>query len=110
MEVTKVKAHATQAMVEGGVITEVDRWGNQLADEAAKCGARCRPSLDDFLARLKVRRGTSELCAQWLRVGAGGSPTGGVPPSRIDQGPEDGEAEDVDEEWAGCDPRCGLDK
>ena len=69
MEVTKVKAHTTLAMVDGEIITEVDRWGNQLADEAAKNGARCHPSLDNFLARLKVRRGTSELCAQWLGIG-----------------------------------------
>ena len=64
LEVSKVKAHATQAMVDGELITEVDRWGNQLADEAAKRGAQCHPCLNQFLEKLKVRRGTSLLsCA-----------------------------------------------
>ena len=69
LKVTKVKAHATQAMVDGELVTEVDRWGNQLADEAAKNGARCHPSLDDFFTRLQVRRATSQRCAQWLGIG-----------------------------------------
>ena len=83
VQVTKVKAHATLAMVEGGLVTEVDRWGNQLADEAAKRGAQCHPGLDEFFAKLHVRRVTSERCAHWLGVGLEAAQRTGSLPSEL---------------------------
>ena len=69
LTVMKVKAHATQAMVDGLLISEVDRWGNELADAAAKKGAACHPCLTSFLLQLEVRRKTSRECVRWLGVG-----------------------------------------
>ena len=83
LQVTKVKAHATQAMVDGEEVTEVDRWGNQLADEAAKNGARCHPSLEDFFTRLQVRRATSERCAHWLGIGLEAAQQAGSLPAEL---------------------------
>ena len=69
LTVSKVKAHATQAMVDGNLISEIDRWGNQVADEAAKRGAACHPNLDGFMQHLAEHRARGEVGVRWLGVG-----------------------------------------
>ena len=67
--VEKVKGHATQAMVDGGLCTEVDRWGNEQADDAAKKGAAMHPDVSHTVAAQKVQRDEALQCALWLGVG-----------------------------------------
>ena len=67
--VVKVKGHATQAMVDGGVVSEVDRWGNEQADDAAKKGAAMHPDVGQTVEDQTAQRATAYQCALWLGVG-----------------------------------------
>ena len=67
--VHKVKAHATQKMVDDGEVDAVDRWGNNQADDAAKKGAALHPSTDKAAKDLRTSRLVATACAQWLGVG-----------------------------------------
>ena len=83
LTVTKVKAHTTQAMVEGNVISEVDRWGNQVADDAAKKGAECHPRLDAFLQQLAEHRKLGGAGVRWLGVGLEAAQRAGALPEAL---------------------------
>ena len=83
LQVTKVKAHATQAMVEGNVISEIDRWGNQVADDAAKKGAACHPSLDEFLKQLEAQRELGKASLRWMGVGLEAAQRAGALPEAL---------------------------
>ena len=83
LTVKKVKAHATQAMIDGNLISEVDAWGNKMADEAAKLGSACHPDVTEFLKKFKVRRLTSTVCAQWLGVGLQAAQAAGALPAEL---------------------------
>ena len=67
--VNKVKAHATQLMVESGVVSAVDRWGNSQADDAAKRGAAMHPSIAQARKDMQTSRFVAASCVQWLGVG-----------------------------------------
>ena len=67
--VHKVKAHATAAMVDGGVISDVDRYGNEMADEAAKRGASMHPIVQPTLDKIRASRLAASMSAQWIGVG-----------------------------------------
>ena len=83
LQVSKVKAHATQAMVEGHVISEVDRWGNQVADDAAKKGAACHPSLAEFMEQTEVLKEMGRASLQWMGVGLAAAQRAGALPEAL---------------------------
>ena len=69
ISVVKVKGHATQAMVDGGVVSEVDRWGNEQADAAAKNGAALHPDVRSTVDAIQAQREQAQQCALWLGAG-----------------------------------------
>ena len=69
VQVVKVKGHATQAMVESGAVSEVDKFGNDMADEAAKWGAACHPSVAAAVKTQAAGRAASRQCLLWMGVG-----------------------------------------
>ena len=81
--VEKVKAHTTQAQVDAGVISEVDRWGNAQADEAAKRGAAMHPDIDETIVMQKELREDAKQCALWLGVGLEAALRTGVMPKEL---------------------------
>ena len=63
VRVTKVKGHADESMVFGGRVRELDRLGNNAADEAADFGRRSvGPAVID------ARRNLSGFCGRWYPV------------------------------------------
>ena len=61
--VTKVKGHADAGMVSNGRVRELDRLGNNAADEAADFGRRrVGPAVTD------ARRNLSGVCGRWYPV------------------------------------------
>ena len=78
-----MKAHATQAMVEGNVVSEIDRWGNHVADDAAKKGAACHPSLDEFLQQLEGQRELGRASLRWMGVGLEAAQRAGALPEAL---------------------------
>ena len=61
--ITKVKGHADEGMVLDGWVREVDRLGNDAADEAADFGRRrVGPAVID------ARRNLSGVCGRWYSV------------------------------------------
>ena len=63
VRVTKVKGHADEGMVLDGRVREVDRLGNDAADEAAAFGRRrVGPLVID------ARRNLSGVCGRWYPV------------------------------------------
>ena len=63
VQITKVKGHADEGMVLDGRVREVDRLGNDAADEAADLG---RWSLGN--AVIDARRNLSGVCGRWYPV------------------------------------------
>ena len=63
VSISKVKGHADEGMVLDGRVREVDRLGNDAADEAADFGRR-RVSL----AVIDARRNLSGVCGRWYPV------------------------------------------
>ena len=65
-EITKVKAHSTQADVDVGRVLEVDRTGNNWADAMAKQGAKKHPT--DESDELRCRRADMAVAmvAKWI--------------------------------------------
>ena len=63
VRVTKVKGHADECVVLNGRFREVDRFGNNAADEAADFGRRrvC-------IAVIDARRNLSGVCGRWYPV------------------------------------------
>ena len=61
--VTKVKGHADEGMVLDGRVREIDRLGNDAADEAADFGRRRVGN-----AVVDARRNLSEVCGRWYPV------------------------------------------
>ena len=60
VRITKVKGHAVQGMVFHGRVRELDRLGNDAADEAADLGrGRVGNSVID------ARRNLSGVCVRW---------------------------------------------
>ena len=59
MRITKVKGHADVAMVRGGNVLELDRLGNNAADEVADCGRRLEFPVIDSRRNLAVVYGRS---------------------------------------------------
>ena len=117
LTVTKVKAHATQAMVDGTLVSAIDRWGNQLADEAAKKGAECHPSLADFLEQRAVQREMGHTCVQWLGVGLEAAQKVGALPQALTRSQKDDRPRNVrgqrlevvkDEVWWAQHRRCAI--
>ena len=63
VRVTKVKGHADESMVSDGRVRELDRLGNNAADEAADFGRRILgPAVID------ARRNLSGVCGRWYPV------------------------------------------
>ena len=63
VRVTKVKGHADEGMVSDGRVRELDRLGNNAADEAADFGRRrVGPAVID------ARRNLSGVCGRWYPV------------------------------------------
>ena len=63
VRVTKVKGHADEGMVSDGRVRELDRVGNNAADEAADLGRRrVGPAVID------ARRNLSGVCGRWYPV------------------------------------------
>ena len=63
VRISKVKGHADEAMVLHGQVREVDRLGNNAADEAADFGRRrVSPAVID------ARRNLSGVCNRWYPV------------------------------------------
>ena len=60
---SKVKGHADESMVLDGRVREVDRLGNDAADEAADFGRR-----RDGPAVIDARRNLSGVCGRWYPV------------------------------------------
>ena len=61
IRVTKVKGHADEGMVSDGRVRELDRIGNNAADEAADFGRRrVGPAVID------ARRNLSGVCGRFL--------------------------------------------
>ena len=67
--VLKVKGHATKNMVDMGEVLEIDRWGNDQADDAAKRGAAMHPPVRDTMSKIEVSRAVAQQAVQWLGVG-----------------------------------------
>ena len=63
VRITKVKEHADEGMVLQGQVGEVDRLGNDAADEAADFG---RSRVGN--AVIDARRNLSGVCGRWCRV------------------------------------------
>ena len=63
VRISKVKGHADQGMVLDGRVREVDRVGNDAADEAADCGRRSVGH-----AVIDARRNLSGVCGRWYPV------------------------------------------
>ena len=63
VRVTKVKGHADESMVLDGRVREVDRLGNDAADEAADFGRRRVGN-----AVIDARRNLSGVCGRWYPV------------------------------------------
>ena len=63
VRVSKVKGHADEAMVHNGQVREVDRLGNNVADEAADFGRRRVGN-----AVIDARRNLSGVCNRWYPV------------------------------------------
>ena len=63
VRITKVKGHADEGMVLDGRVREVDRLGNNSADEAADFGCRRVGS-----AVIDARRNLSGVCGRWYHV------------------------------------------
>ena len=63
VRISKVKGHADEGMVLDGRVREVDRLGNNAADEAADFGRRrVSPAVID------ARRNLSGVCGRWYPV------------------------------------------
>ena len=63
LRISKVKGHADEAMVHNGQVREVDRFGNNAADEAADFGRRRVGN-----AVIDARRNLSGVCNRWYPV------------------------------------------
>ena len=63
VRITKVKSHADEGMVLDGRVREVDRSGNDAADEAADFGRRRVGN-----AVIDARRNLSGVCGRWYPV------------------------------------------
>ena len=63
VRITKVKGHADQSMVLDGRVREIDRLGNDAADEAADFGRRLVSN-----AVIDARRNLSGVCGRWYPV------------------------------------------
>ena len=63
VRISKVKGHADEAMVLNGQVREVDRLGNNAADEAADFGRRRVGN-----AVIDARRDLSGVCNRWYPV------------------------------------------
>ena len=63
VRISKVKGHADEGMVLDGRVREVDRLGNDAADEAADFGRRrVSPAVID------ARRNLSGVCGRWYPI------------------------------------------
>ena len=63
VRVSKVKGHADEVMVRSGQVREVDRFGNNAADDAAIFGRRRVSN-----ALIDARRNLSGVCNRWYPV------------------------------------------
>ena len=63
VKVTKVKGHASEDMVVGGRVRDLDRLGNDAADKAADFGRRRVP-----VRVIDARRNLVEVCSRWYPV------------------------------------------
>ena len=63
VRITKVKGHADQGMVLDGRVREIDRLGDNAADEAADLGRRRIGN-----AVIDARRNLSRVCGRWYPV------------------------------------------
>ena len=63
VRISKVKGHADEAMVLDGQVREVDRLGNNAADDAADFGRRRVGNLV-----IDARRNLSGVCSRWYPV------------------------------------------
>ena len=63
VRVSKVKGHADEGMVLDGRVREVDRLGNNAADEAADYGRRRVGNI-----AIDARRNLSGVCGRWYPV------------------------------------------
>ena len=63
MKVSKVKGHADDGMVLGGRVRDLDRLGNNAADDAADFGRRRVP-----VHVIDARRNFVSVCSRWYPV------------------------------------------
>ena len=85
IQVVKVKGHATQAMVDGGLVNDVDRWGNEQADDAAKKGAALHPDVGPIIVKQNVQRAAARQAALWIGVGLEAAQCAGALPHALSQ-------------------------
>ena len=85
IKVFKVKGHATRAMVDQGMVTDVDRYGNFMADEAAKRGAAMHPSVKPTKDKIEVSRRVAGEAVRWLGVGLEAAQKMGAIPAELTQ-------------------------
>ena len=83
--VEKVTAHATQRMVDDGAIDEIDKYGNDLAHDAAKKGAAMHLSIAATAAKIKVSRQVAGEAVRWLGVGLESAQKCGAMPAELTQ-------------------------
>ena len=83
--VTKVKAHATQSMVDEGLVDAVDKFGNDMADAAAKKGVAMHPPIDTTADRIRVSRHVAGESVRWLGVGLEDAQRCGAMPAELTQ-------------------------
>ena len=67
--VVKVRGHATAAMVDSGEVAEMDKFGNDEADKAAKRGAKAHPSVQAAVQMQAASRAASHAACAWIGAG-----------------------------------------
>ena len=85
IKVFKVKAHASQRMVDDGEVDAIDKFGNDLADDAAKMGAAMHPSIEEITNKMKVSRHVAGEAVRWLGVGLEAAQGCGAMPVELTQ-------------------------
>ena len=63
---SKTKGHASEADVKAGRTRAVDPWGNKLADEQAKLGARSHPADPGAEKMVEVAEIAAKTVASWI--------------------------------------------
>ena len=99
--VIKVKGHATEADVFAGRATPMDKWGNKLADEQARLGAKCHPVDTHAEQRIQAAMVATKTAASWIGRGLSiAASAGALPPKVTEQEKKQRRAGSSDEQPA----------